>query len=338
MSILRYLNRPSQKKAQDKQTEMSKRKQGPWLVRNIKWIMFVFFNSVALVFDGLAVTTVYTLTNGNELLSLLALLPTGIPMLMWEGGWLYSLASPEQKRRSIYGVVLSVLSALVVGILAILANLGDPTMRFWVSTGLLAWCVITVIIHGIWAAQYFYKDPVIMREHELQVVISDNEYQAESLDEAEKILDKAVVLLDKEQAMRKQYGEAEVNRALEILLGMDLNGDGTIGGNANTRSSAPALPSRVVTIPQNPPADSQQGQGESKWYTLEQFCEQIKLTPSEARTIAAGCKNHDEAFKKLVIDRNMSDNTDISGKNFRKLYYRDINPQVAAGVNGKNRP
>lgn len=337
MSILRYLNRPSQKKEQDKQAELSKRKQGPVVVRNIKWFMFVFFNSVALVFDGLAVDTVYTLTK-DYLLSALALLPTGIPMFMWEGGWLYALASPEQKRHSIYGIILSVLSAVVVGTLAILANLGDAEMRFWVSTGLLSWCVITVVIHGVWAAQYFYKDPVIVRDHELQVAISDNEYQAESLDEAEKILDKAVVLLEKEESMRKRFGEAEVNRALEILLGVDLNGDGTIGGKPNKSSSTPALPPPVATIPQSVTVPAQTGQGATQWYTFEQFCEQIKLTPSEARAMVASCPSHDEAFKKLVVDRNMSDKTDITGKNFRKLYYRDINPPVAAGVNGKNQP
>ena len=57
--LLKVLNRPSQKKEQEKQAEMRDKKRGPWIVRNIKWVMFCFFNAVAFVFDALAVTTVY---------------------------------------------------------------------------------------------------------------------------------------------------------------------------------------------------------------------------------------------------------------------------------------
>ena len=323
MSILRYLNRPSQKKEQDKQAELSKRKQGPVVVRNIKWFMFVFFNAVALVFDGLAVTTVYTLTNGNYLLSALALLPTGIPMFMWEGGWLYALASPEQKRRSIYGVILSVASAIVVGVLAILANLGDAEMRFWVSTGLLSWCVITVVVHGIWAAQYFYKDPVIVRDHELQVAISDNEYQAESLDEAEKILDKAVTLLEKEEKMRKRFGEAEVNRALEILLGVDLNGDGTIGGKLNKGSNTSnSTNSTGGDAPKKPDTT----------FTLQDYLDKAGMSKEQAVIKFGGLRYEDFAG-----DCNPRFEH-ISSGNMKKIWFEELkagNPTPAA-VTGRN--
>lgn len=228
--ILKVLNRPSQKKEQDEKKNLNERKRGPWIIRNIKWIMFLFFNVVALVFDGLAVTTVYTLTGGSYLFSALSLLPTGIPMFMWEGGWLYPLADSSQKKRALWGVALSVVSALVVGSLAVLANLGNADTRFWVSATLLIWCVVTVIIHGIMAALYFYKDPIIQRDHELQVTIADNEYQSETLRESETLLAQAEKMLTKEKELKQKFGESEVNRALEILLGVDLNGDGRVGG------------------------------------------------------------------------------------------------------------
>ncbi len=242
--ILEIMNRPSQKKEQERNKETSEKKKGAFLVRNIKWIMFGFFNLVALVFDGLAVTTVYSLTSGNYLLSALALLPTGVPMFMWEGGWLYPLADKRQKNSAIWGIILSIASALVVGVLAIVADLGDPNTRFWVSVVLLAWCVLAVVIHGIMAAMYFYKDPIIMRDHELQVTIADNEFQSDSLRESEALLTDLEKMLEREQSLKARFGESEVNRALEILLGVDLNGDGKVGGKKPQNSQQP--PKQVV--------------------------------------------------------------------------------------------
>ena len=228
--ILNVLNRPSKKKEQEKQTEMRDKKRGPWIVRNIKWVMFCFFNAVAFVFDALAVTTVYQLTSGNILLSALSILPTGVPMLMWEGGWLYPLADKKQKEKSLWGVVLSIVSALVVGGCAILATLGDDNFRFWISAFMLVWCVIIVIVHGVLAALYFYKDPVIQRDHELQVTIAENAHQSETLRETEALLKDVETMLTKEQELKARFGDSEVNRALELLLGIDLNGDGKVGG------------------------------------------------------------------------------------------------------------
>lgn len=229
-SILQVLNRGPQKKQQDERRETEEKKRGPWITRHAKWFMFVFFNAVALVFDGLAVTTVYKLTNGNLLLSALSLLPTGVPMFMWEAGWLYPLADKAQKIKSLWGIGISILSALVVGSLAIVATLTtDPQETFLVSASLLIWCVIIVITHGILAALYFYRDPVIIRDHELQVTKADNDYQRETLRDAEALLGDAERMLERERIMRERFGEKEVNRALEILMGIDLDGDGKIG-------------------------------------------------------------------------------------------------------------
>lgn len=105
---------------------------------------------------------------------------------------------------------------------------------------------------------------------------------------------------------------------LETEKGRDLDGDGTVGGNTS------------VSRPQPQGANNQQ-QGTS--YTLDQFCAQIGLSPSQARSMVSGITDHNIAFKKLVVDRNMSDNTDISGKNFRKVFYRDLNPTQAVPAN-----
>jgi len=178
-------------------------------------------------------------------------------MFMWEGGWLYPLADSKQKRKAIYGVILSIASALIVGILAIVADLGNPEMRYWVSVALLIWCVLAVIVHGIWAALYFYKDPIIMRDHELQVTIADNQYQSDSLRESEALLLDVEKMLETELKLKNRFGESEVNRALELLLGVDLNGDGKIGDRKSNNQ-----PQRVFSNEENkPPQTQQEGQG-----------------------------------------------------------------------------
>lgn len=298
-NILKVLNRPSQKKEQEKQNEIKDRKRGPWIIRNIKWVMFAFFNAVALVFDALAVSTVYTLTNGSVLFSALALLPTGVPMFMWEGGWLYPLADPKQKKKAISGVVLSVVSALVVGTLAIFANLGTGDTRFWVSATLLTWCVIVVVVHGVLAAFYFYKDPEIQRDHELQVVIADNAYQEETLRESENLLRAAENLLSKEQELKKKFGDKEVNRALELLLNIDLNGDGRIGDRQ----------------PQYPPAHTDEHiQNNSSGIQMDEFLRVVGMTRGQARAHWIGKEYQD--FASDVSPRFEH----ISGNDMKKIY------------------
>ena len=240
-SIVDILNRPSQKKQQEIAKVQEGRKRGPWLTRNAKWIAFLFFNFVALVFDAFAVTTVYTLTNHSILFAILALLPTGIPMFMWEAGWLNPLADTEQKTRAIWGVILSVISAVIVGFSAIFVDVGDANLTFWVSIILLGWCVLAVITHGVMAALYFYKDPITIRDHSLQSTISENEFQQDTLKAGKDLMDSAATMLKQEAELREQFGDSAVNRTLEILLGIDLNHDGKIGGQS--------IPQRTQTQP-----------------------------------------------------------------------------------------
>jgi len=244
-SVVDVLNRPSQKQAQERAKIADNRKRGSWIVRNAKWFLFAFFNAVALVFDGLAVTTVYSLTHGSILLSALSLLPTGIPMFLWEAGWLNPLSDTEQKRRAIWGVVLSVASAAVVGFMAILADIGGSDLRFWLSFVLLAWCVVAVIVHGVMAALYFYKDPITVRDHSLQATISENEFQKDTLEAGKSLMDSATEMLTREKELRETFGDDAVNRTLEILLGIDLNGDGTVGGKKQT--SPPNQPVKMFS-------------------------------------------------------------------------------------------
>jgi hypothetical protein len=142
-----------------------------------------------------------------------------------------------------------------------------------------------------------------------------------------------VLLLFHFVAVIVSYMGDRVAHMFELKTGKDYNRDGYIGkppnkGGGNRPQNAP------VSRPQTQGATQQQ---QGTQYTLEQFCAQIGLTPSEARSMIAGITNHDVAFKMLVKDRDMSDNTDISGKNFRKMFYRDLNPTNAAVMSNNGR-
>lgn len=222
-SIAEMLEISKKKHEKEVQDTVARRRRASWFVRNAKWLLIVFANLVALTFDALAVTTVYSLTAGDVLFSSLSLLPTGVPMILWELAWMNPLSSRDQKSRAVRGMVASVLSAIVVGTLAVLA-IELPTANNVLAIVLLLWCVGAVIFHGLEAAQYFYKDPVIEREHILQTTISEQEFQKDTILHGRSVLETIRKGLADEKDLRDEYGDAAVDRWLGIVLGDDENG------------------------------------------------------------------------------------------------------------------
>jgi hypothetical protein len=243
INLLDVVNQPKQKERAEKAKREIDSKRGNVLVRNSKWIMFAFANVVATLIDAMAVSTVWQLTNGNVLLAVLSVLPTAIPLYMWEIGWLYPLAEPAQKRKAIGGVALSVATALVIGGLAIVAALStDLQIRSVVSIVLLGWCLIVLAIHAVLAALYFYTDPQTKKDHAIQVTVADHEHQKSLLDASGELLDAAERALGRQQALEAKYGKEETRAMLEILRGVDIDGDGTLGNvsrNGSGRQSSP---------------------------------------------------------------------------------------------------
>lgn len=230
VSALDFLNRPQAKKEVDKKKEQDKveeiRQKGSFFARNAKWIMLGFANVVAITFDALAVWSVYKVTQ-NYLFSFLALLPTGVPMVMWEFGWMYPLASPSQKKKSISGIVMSVVSAVIVGLSAVGIEASIvfkiDIISYISFTVLFAWCVFAVVYHAVNAGKYFYEDPITEQEHSLQVVVSEQDFQAQALAHTDTILNAVSIAATKEKMMREQFGDAIVDRALGIVLGVDIS-------------------------------------------------------------------------------------------------------------------
>lgn len=231
-SIFDFLNRPRMKHEADQkqaaQKDEAKRKQGSWFVRNAKWLLLIFANVVALTFDALAVWSVYVITE-NYLFSFLALLPTGVPMVLWETAWMYPLASPTQKKRAINGIIASIVSALIVGFSSVAVEVGvvygiklAQTIGFG---ALLLSSVIAVVYHAVNAGKYFYEDPITEQEHNLQVAISEQDFQAQALTHTDSILSLVSVAAEREKKMREQYGDAVIDRALGIVLGVKIESE-----------------------------------------------------------------------------------------------------------------
>lgn len=227
VGVVDLMNRPMMKREADEKTANDKmeekRKKGSWFVRNAKWLMLGFANVVALTFDALAVWSVYVITE-NYLFAFLSLLPTGIPMILWEFAWLYPLASPIQKRRAINGIVTSVVSAVVVGLCSVAVEAGivyEAMLPQYIGFVVLLVCsVIAVVYHAVNAGKYFYEDPITTQEHNLQVTISEQDFQVQALSHTDSILTAVSIAAEREKSMRDQYGDAIVDRALGIVLGV----------------------------------------------------------------------------------------------------------------------
>lgn len=239
-TIAEVLGIHAKKREEERRVSIEKKHRPNFFIRNAKTWLIIFANIIALTFDALAVTTVYSLTGGNAWMSLLSLLPTGVPMILWELGLLNPLANPDQKNRSTLGVIVSIVSAFIVGVLAVLAvefaNWGQG-----ISVLLLVWCVSAVIFHGVQAALYFYRDPIIERERTLQNAISEQEFQMDTLAHSRTVLAAVREGLGNEKALRDEFGDLAVDRWLGIILGDE--------GEKSVGSPARPVPPPMPTLP-----------------------------------------------------------------------------------------
>jgi len=252
-TVLDVLDRPKELKKQDAEFQRRKAREGSFPVRNAKWLLLIFANIVVFVFDVLAVSTVYAMTR-DWVLSALALLPTGIPIVLWEIGWLYPLASRQQKHNAEIGIGVGAGSALFVGVLAVLVVL-FPVWQSALAAILLIGCVLFVLVHAALAAMFFYTDPIIRREHELQKTLSEQKFQEDTVREAETLLKAVENILQAETNLRKAYGGKEVDRALGLLFGLeektgvDINKDGFIGKPSQPNRNNGNRPVPVADFP-----------------------------------------------------------------------------------------
>lgn len=234
LTIAGAMQRPSAIRKQQEKAESKKRKRGNFLVRNAKWFLLAFANIVIFIFDALAVKTVYDLT-GEVIFATMALLPAGIPIVIWEIGWLYPLAKVEQKDIALRkGIVAGAASALIIAILAIIAS-SFPQTATIVLTIILIWSTLAILFHAYYGAKFFYIDPVTERDHELSVFTNEQEFQKQSIAALSDVMTELEAALTKEQELREKFGDEAVNTGLamifklEEITGEDINRDGVIG-------------------------------------------------------------------------------------------------------------
>lgn len=131
------------------------------------WWMWGFFNVLALLFDLISASTVYHITAGNYLYALLTFFAGFIPLLMHEFGFIRAAANKVQKGITIVGASTSIITILVVGIIAGLVNISGVTRQATTSMekGLMITLILISLFHALLAAAYFYTDSGIQRNH-----------------------------------------------------------------------------------------------------------------------------------------------------------------------------
>jgi hypothetical protein len=189
------------------------------------WFVLAFVNIIGITLDVISAVTVYTMTGGLWLYSILTFLAGVVPFVMWELAYVRPYASFTQRKLSIMGVLFGVLSILTIGILSALANARGLANVAWAETAVLISLVLLALLHGSLAGIYFYTDQGILAHQRATQNIAYYEQRDKNLDRAEYLLGRAAQLRVKRQNMTSKYKSPA---ALQYLLSQlsDEDGDG----------------------------------------------------------------------------------------------------------------
>jgi hypothetical protein len=121
---------------------------------------------------------------------------------------------------------------------------------------LFAAMVILTVANGIGLFAWYILDDQVQRKTTVERNRADNDFESETLEDANRMLEKAGKVLENKSVMEKRYGKEAVEEMLSMLagietaLGIDLDGDGSIGKPQQTRpafaqeTDAPKLPNQ----------------------------------------------------------------------------------------------
>jgi len=183
----------------------------------------LFYNFVALVFDAIAAISVYQFTGGKWWYSVLVFLAGFLPLIMHEALFVRAYASSLQRTLALAGVGLSVITILVVGILAAVATIQGVfglTARA-LEIGIMVALVIVSVSHGILAATYHFTDPGIRANQTRQDAIAYHKRARESLLLARSILSAANGSIEEEEKLIEEFGDpAAVEDVISQLTGL----------------------------------------------------------------------------------------------------------------------
>jgi hypothetical protein len=265
MNIQDVLRRRRAMKAQAQQrTEEQKRKDK---IHAVPTIALVIANVLVLSLDIRVVDAIYKLTN-NWMLAIFALFTTGAMFVLWfDVLYQYLLANVWQSRIAIAFSGLSLVSAGFFAFLdyGLSAGFGVTEIVPLEATLLFAGMVVLTIANGIGLFWWYIIDDQVKRKGVVEKQRADSDFDAETLADASKMLNKAGEVLQAKELLEKRYGKDAVEEMLEMLagietaLGIDLDGDGFVGKSPRPQFANDTKTPRLDEAPK-PPANPQKGQ------------------------------------------------------------------------------
>lgn len=207
---------------------------------------WMFYNTVALLFDTIAAVTVYTLM-GNFLYAALTFVSGFLPLLMHEFLFTRAYANKPQKVLAVLGAGLSVITILGVGVISGVINvLGFTALSMQMLEIVL---IVTLVLvsgaHGLIAAVYFYIDEGIKSQQVRTESIAYHERRIEDITRAKDILALAEKGAADEDAIAAQYGGMEIlNEILGQLRGEAVNSQKLIPADP----AMPFLEKKAATV------------------------------------------------------------------------------------------
>lgn len=224
------------------------------------WAALVFSNLVFFILDVISGITVYWMTN-FPLYGLLTFVAGFAPFVLHEILYTRAYASPDQKRISIVGAIIALVSIVFVGLAAGVANVfglvvDTKVMEVIIILGL----ILIAFTHALLSIAYFYIDEGIMAKQVTEQAIANAMMQKTLLGAGAEVLE---LTSQRVQARNRVAGQYDPAALAEILKQMgidptDEDGDGVPDifqglGSKQRQYAAEEKPVRLV-----PPSQNQQ--------------------------------------------------------------------------------
>lgn len=246
MNIREVLVRRRQMKAKTEQVKQEVARNNK--IHLVPTVALVVANILVISLDYRVVEAIYKLTD-NVVLAIFALFTSGAMFILWfDVLYRYLLSNDVQKYISLAFSGLSLVSAGVFAFLdyGLSAGFNVEKVLPVEANILFAGMVILTIANGVGLFVWYIYDDQIQRKTIVERNRADNDFDSETLEDANKMLEKAGKVLERKNTMESRYGKEAVEEmlamlaGLETVLGVDLNGDGRVGGKPQAQMTANA--------------------------------------------------------------------------------------------------
>lgn len=213
-------------------------------------------NLLVISLDYRVIEAMYKLTQ-NLALSVFALFTTGAMFILWfDVLYHYLLANDIQKKISMAFSGLSLISAAFFAFLdyGLSAGFGIEQVLPVEVNMLFAGMVILTVLNGVGLFAWYIFDDQVQRKSTAEKSKAEDDFEADKLDDVNRMLEKADALLAKKQTMESKYGSEAVSEVMALLsgvetaLGVDLDGDGKIGNKPVSRSYAETVKDQIPNV------------------------------------------------------------------------------------------